>query len=155
MKITGRRIKAIIREELNRSLDEIRASLGVPSIDEFRPELMGYGEFDLSPQDAPIELDPDDDSDDMDEILDLLSDEFNVDQLRALASVIRRAKDAREARRGRRRDGAPWSAAARSHAAPGGHHMQPEAWSARQHAAQGEEASQAIGIPSLREGDVS
>ena len=96
MKITGRRIKAIIREELDRSLDEIRASLGVPSIDEFRPELMGYGELDLSPQDTPVELDPDDDSDDMDEILDLLSDEFNVDQLRALASVIRRAKDARE-----------------------------------------------------------
>ena len=38
----------------------------------------------------------DDDSDDMAEIIDMLSDEFNADQLRALEFVLSRAKDRRE-----------------------------------------------------------
>ena len=96
MRITRPRLQAIIREEVERALGEVRASLGTPSIDYFRPELLGDSPIHASPQDTPVDLDPDDDSDDMEEILDLISDEFNADQLRALASVIRRAKEAQE-----------------------------------------------------------
>ncbi len=100
MRITGRRLQAIIREEVERALGEVRASLGTPSIDYFRPELLGDSPEQAPPQETPGDLDPDDDSDDMAEILDILSDEFNADQLRALASVIQRAKRARESASG-------------------------------------------------------
>lgn len=97
MKITRRTLQKIIKEELRRSLGEIRAS-GITAFGEFPPIPLSdpHGVRLPVSDDIASEGDPDDDSDDLAEIIDMLSDEFNADQLRALEFVLSRAKDRRE-----------------------------------------------------------
>ena len=97
MRIKRRNLNRIIKEELERSLREIRAS-SLDTLGAFPPIPLSDPHGARNPQtdDYIDDGDPDDDSDDMAEIIDMLSDEFNADQLRALEFVLSRAKDRRE-----------------------------------------------------------
>ena len=97
MKITRRKLRQIIREELVR---EIRASPAHVGVSDFpaRPitdlSWLGHPPEDSVRYAEPEEedLDPDDDSDDMAELLDMMVDEFTKDELAAFEVMIGRAR---------------------------------------------------------------
>ena len=95
MKLYVNRVKQIIREEIERSLDEIRAS-GLGTFGEFPPiPLSGVSDLGYSVQSqdfSALDADPDDESDDIDEIIDMLADEFSKDEIAALMYLLARVK---------------------------------------------------------------